>query len=383
MTELEERRSRVQAAVARVAESFAGEQQERLRRTYLDKADFDALADAGYLLTGVPADRGGLWMNLPDSIRSYARLLGTIAEGDPSVALVSSMHPAVLAGWLAVGDETEALKEQREAFFDTALAGKWWGTVTSEPGSGGDVMRTRTRAMPHADGRYRLTGDKHFGSGSGVCSLMITTAVPDDGDGPDLFVIEGWDRPWDGTWGAEVTQEWDGHGMQATQSHAFKLHGCEAIRAAAPVLMERGLPAIGVTASVLFTAVVAAVLRTAVKAGHERLAPKAGAMRPYERVEWTKVANAQWLIEQALEGMIRAVETEPDPRLSVNRGKASVAELAETSMMGLSRVIGGASFARGMPFGQWAQDVKALGFLRPPWGLAFDQLFVGEFPEAG
>jgi len=78
-----------------------------------------------------------------------------------------------------------------------------------------------------------------------------------------------------------------------------------------------------------------------------------------------------------------AVETEPEPRLSVNRGKASVAELAETSMMGLSRVLGGASFARGMPFGQWAQDVKALGFLRPPWGLAFDQLFGLEFPEAG
>ena len=36
-----------------------------------------------------------------------------------------------------------------------------------------------------------------------------------------------------------------------------------------------------------------------------------------------------------------------------------------------------------MPFGQWAQDVKALGFLRPPWGLAFDQMFAGEFGEAG
>ncbi len=293
------------------------------------------------------------------------------------------MHPSVLAGWLAVGDETEALKDQRAAFFETALAGKWWGTVTSEPGSGGDVMRTRTQAVPHVGGKYKLTGDKHFGSGSGVCSLMLTTALPDDSNGPDLFVIEDWDRPWDGSWGAEVASEWDGHGMSATQSHAFRLTDCEAIRAASPVVMQKGLPSVGMTASVLFTAVVAAVVRTAVRTGHDRLVSKAREMRPYERVEWTKVANAQWLIEQALEGMIRAVETEPDPRLSVNRGKASVAELAETSMMGLSRVIGGASFARGMPFGQWAQDVKALGFLRPPWGLAFDQLFAMEFPEAG
>lgn len=382
MTDVAARRTEVQEQVAAVAGEFARGRQERLRRTALDKADFDRLAEAGYLLTGVPADRGGLWTDLPGSIRSYARLLGTLAEADPSVALVSSMHPSVLAGWLAVGDETEALKDQRAAFFETALASKWWGTVTSEPGSGGDVMRTRTQAVPHVGGKYRLTGDKHFGSGSGVCSLMLTSALPDDADGPDLFVIEDWDRPWDGSWGAELAVEWDGHGMSATQSHAFRLKDCEATRAA-PGVMGKGLPAIGVTASVLFTAVVAAVVRTAVGTAHDRLAPKAGEMRPYERVEWTKVANAAWVIEQALEGMIRAVETEPDPRLSVNRGKASVAELAETSMMGLSRVVGGASFARGMPFGQWAQDVKALGFLRPPWGLAFDQMFALEFPELG
>jgi alkylation response protein AidB-like acyl-CoA dehydrogenase len=381
-SEVEQRRAKVQTDVAAVAAGFAAQRQERLRRTSLDKRDFDALAGAGYLLTGVPADRGGLWTGIAGSIRSYAKLLGTIAEADPSVALVASMHPSVLAAWLAGGDDGDAaLARQRDAFFGSALRGEWWGTVASEPGSGGDVMKTRTRAEPAGNGRYLLTGDKHFGSGSGITTCMFTTALPADGEGPDLFVIEGWDRPWDRSWGVEIAAEWDGHGMSATQSHAFRLKGCEAIRAASPVVMEKALPVVGVTASVLFASVVAAVVRTAVKTGHERLAPKASEMRPYERVEWTKVANAAWLIEQALEGMIRAAETEPDPRLSVNRGKASAAELAETAMMSLSRVIGGASFARGMPFGQWAQDVKALGFLRPPWGLAFDQMFGQEFPE--
>ena len=41
----------------------------------------------------------------------------------------------------------------------------------------------------------------------------------------------------------------------------------------------------------------------------------------------------------------------------------------------LCRVMGGGSYARYSPFGFWAQDVRALGFLRPPWGLAFDTLY--------
>jgi hypothetical protein len=38
-------------------------------------------------------------------------------------------------------------------------------------------------------------------------------------------------------------------------------------------------------------------------------------------------------------------------------------------------VIGGGTFSRSLPFGYWYEDVRSLGFLRPPWGLAYDQLF--------
>jgi hypothetical protein len=37
-------------------------------------------------------------------------------------------------------------------------------------------------------------------------------------------------------------------------------------------------------------------------------------------------------------------------------------------------VIGGGSFNRSSHFGAAFEDVRALGFLRPPWGLAYDQL---------
>src|SRR3954453_5339486 len=43
--------------------------------------------------------------------------------------------------------------------------------------------------------------------------------------------------------------------------------------------------------------------------------------------------------------------------------------------------IGGASYSRSSPFGQWSLDVRALGLLRPPWALACHQLFEASFAD--
>lgn len=59
--------------------------------------------------------------------------------------------------------------------------------------------------------------------------------------------------------------------------------------------------------------------------------------------------------------------------------KEAVSELAEATLARLSRVIGGGAFSRRSPFAHWYEDVRALGFLRPPWGLAYDNLFSMSF----
>jgi hypothetical protein len=59
----------------------------------------------------------------------------------------------------------------------------------------------------------------------------------------------------------------------------------------------------------------------------------------------------------------------------VIRGKTAVAELAEEILLRLTRVLGGGTFSQRSPFAHWFEDVRALGFLRPPWGLGFDSLF--------
>src|SRR3954468_10807121 len=81
-----------------ISAQFAQERRERQRRRELVQADFDALRDAGFLLTGVPVECGGIWEDVGRSIRPVADMLRILAHGDPSVALVSSMHPTVLAG---------------------------------------------------------------------------------------------------------------------------------------------------------------------------------------------------------------------------------------------------------------------------------------------
>ena len=363
-----------------IAADFAADRKSRQARTHLERADFDRLAEAGFLSTGIPETAGGLWNGLQGSVRLYSDMIRSIAKGDPSVALVSSMHPAVLVSWLAAekapGPENDAWQEQREWCFETARQGHFWGTITSEPGSGGDIMKTRTLAEPADEpGLFRLTGEKHFGSGSGISSYMITTAKAEQDAGPTMFFMDMRDMPWDGSKGVMLAKEWDGHGMSATQSHAFHFKGVEARRIAwSAGLIESGLVAAQLGAC-MFTAVIVGILENALAYAREKLEPRKDGLRPYERTEWVRAVNQAWTIFQIHEGMISAVERGASGVTAASRGKTAVAELAEECLVRMSRVVGGASFSRSAPFGQWGQDVRALGFLRPPWGLAFDQLY--------
>ena len=80
---------------------------------------------------------------------------------------------------------------------------------------------------------------------------------------------------------------------------------------------------------------------------------------------------------QAYEGALRAVEAgEPMAALRAGiRAKTATAELAESSLRRMTTVLGGGTFSQRSPFAHWFEDVRALGFLRPPWGLAFDTLY--------
>ena len=379
------------AATQEIADRWRGERQERQRRRALDPGDFRALADAGFLGVAVPQGEGGFWDGVERSARPLSDVLRTLAAGDPSVALVAAMHPAVVSMWLAPPDQDDpAWAEQRAAVVRTVKEGHQWGTVASEPGSGGDTSKTRTLAEPSSSdaaplpGRtYRLSGDKHFGSGLGVTSFMYTTGRVEGEDEPATFVIDvrGFDPSSPGA--VEVIAPWDGAGMTATQSHGVRLHSVPAVRSAWPRPPRHITLHSGALNMLFFSSVIVGVLDEAVRTARERVAARQGELRAYEQTEWARVDMEHWLARQALEGMIRAIET-GDRRAALRdalRGKTALAELAEQVMGRIARVLGGGSYSRHSPFSYWFEDVRALGYLRPPWGMAFDALFEGSLTD--
>jgi alkylation response protein AidB-like acyl-CoA dehydrogenase len=379
------RATAVRQAVAELARGFAAERSERQQRRQLDPADLEALAGVGMLRSGLPADRGGLWQDLASSTRGICEIYRALARGDSSLALTTSMHPAVLAFWLATPEvpepDAEGWRRQQENVFDQVEQGAWWGTITSEPGSGGDVTRSRTVAMRSGDG-WRLTGQKHFGSGTGVTSYMLTTAVPEGEDEPDWFYVPMAGFEADGSQGITLVAPWDGHGMAATQSHALSFDGAPAVRFAWPGHLSDLVGGAAAFISTLFTAVVLGIVEEAVDTARRQLAPRADGLRAYEQVEWAQAELEAWTMAQVYEGALRAVESGRPARGAALRAKTAGAQLAESCLGRLCRVLGGGTFSRRSPFGHWYEDVRALGFLRPPWGLAFDGLILETWEPA-
>lgn len=336
-------------------------------------ADFERLRDAGFLLTGAPVAYGGIWQSIGASARPICEMLRLLAHGDASVALVCAMHPAVLIFWMATAEAPppfdKAWEEQRRSIFRTVCEAAWWGTIASEPGIAGDISKTKARAKRGpTDGAYLLTAQKNFGSGSGVTSYMITVAVPDGETDPDMFVLDMRGVPWDGSAGMTLTAAWDGHGMPATQSHAFSFNDFPATRLAWPAQFPGIQAATGGLTQCCFTAVIVGAVQVALAAARDRVTPRRDDLRAYERVEWARAELEGWLIEQAYEGMLRAIEEGRERRLRSVQAKTAIAELAESVLAKICRIIGGGTLSRSSPFGHWLADVRALGFLRPPGG---------------
>jgi hypothetical protein len=62
--------------------------------------------------------------------------------------------------------------------------------------------------------------------------------------------------------------------------------------------------------------------------------------------------------------------------------KTSVARLAESILGRLCKRVGGSAYTWYTPLGAWFEDMRALGYLRPPWSLAYDQLYTMGWDES-
>lgn len=371
------------AKIREIARGLAAVRRQRQQLRALDPADVARLREIGLHLAAVPEEHGGWWQGRQKSLRTQCEALRLLAQGDASLALVASMHPAVLSFWRDTEPSASGGTEwaaQRREIFGTVIDGAWWGTITSEPGSGGDINHTRTRAAPAEGGpeAYRISGEKHFGTGSGATTHMLTTARRPGSETPDWFFLDVRGAPWDGSTGMTLKAAWDGHGMTATNSHAFTFNDYPATRMAWPGPWRTVSEATGGAGALGYTAPIVGIIDAAMRHMREdfiRRDHRPEAFRAFEAVEWATAHREAALIYQCYEAALTANERTGDARHEAALAKANIAVLAESVLSRLCRIAGGGVFSRTSPLGFWFQDVRAAGFLRPPWALAQEGLF--------
>src|SRR6195256_1289313 len=111
-------------------------------------------SDGGWMGLSAPTEFGG--QGLPGI------LAVVVSEFMSSANMAFAMYPGLTQGALAT-ILVHGTPEQKACYLPAMIAGRWTGTMNlTEPQCGTDLGLLRTKAVPQADGSYRITGAKIF-----------------------------------------------------------------------------------------------------------------------------------------------------------------------------------------------------------------------------
>ena len=185
----------------------------------------DDLADLrarGYLRMLVPTELGGLGASLLQASRIQRRL----AQASPATALSMNMHLVVTGAALhahRLGEDSGRL------ILEDAAADRLFAFGISEAGNEAMLFDASTAAEADDAGGYRLTGTKIFTSLAPVWDRMVAHGrLADPTERNPRLVFGILER----TGAVEVLDDWDTHGMRASQSRTTRLRE-------APIAAER------------------------------------------------------------------------------------------------------------------------------------------------
>jgi alkylation response protein AidB-like acyl-CoA dehydrogenase len=172
-------------------------------------ANFQDLANAGLLALTVPRERGGIGAGA----REAADVLGTIAYGDSSTALVLAMHYIQHASIARSPKWPSHLAYQlaKEAAESVSLI----NALRVEPELGsparGGLPATIAKRTPEG---WRITGHKIYSTGSPILKWYLVWARTDEEPARvGSFLVPA------GSAGARVVETWDHAGLRASGSH--------------------------------------------------------------------------------------------------------------------------------------------------------------------
>jgi alkylation response protein AidB-like acyl-CoA dehydrogenase len=171
--------------------------------------DFAELVESGYLKAPLPERLGGVGLSLTELAREQRHL----AYWAPATALAINMH----LYW--AGSATDASARgiaDLEWLLGAIAAGEVFAAGHGERGNDVGLDDAQVRAVPQADGSYRITGRKVFTSLSPVWD-QIGVHARDDSDPANPIIVHTFVNRTDP--GVRVEENWDALGVRATASH--------------------------------------------------------------------------------------------------------------------------------------------------------------------
>jgi len=163
------------------------------------KEAYAAYRDAGWGTLSADPEYGG--QGLPHTLATIMN------EYLSSANMAFAMYPGLTAGAIAALT-LHGTDEQKQTYLPNMIAGTWTGTMNlTEPHCGTDLGLIKTKAVPQADGSYKITGTKIFISAGdhdmseNIVHLALARieGAPEGTKGISLFVVPKFAVEDDGT----------------------------------------------------------------------------------------------------------------------------------------------------------------------------------------
>ena len=153
------------------------------------KEAFAAYAQGGWQGLQHPVDFGG--QGLPKLVAAAA--MEMLQASNLSFALCPLLTDGAIEALLTAGSDA-----QKAHYLPPLVEGRWTGTMNlTEPQAGSDLSQVRTRAVPQADGSYRISGQKIYitygehDMAENIVHLVLarTPDAPEGVKGISLFIV--------------------------------------------------------------------------------------------------------------------------------------------------------------------------------------------------
>ena len=169
------------------------------------KEAFDLYRQGGWMGLAVPEEFGG--QGLPYVLHT------AVGEYMSSANMALTMYPGLTQGAIAA-ILVHGSDEQKAAYLPKMVEGTWTGTMNlTEPHCGTDLGLLRSKAVPQADGSYKISGQKIFISAGehdmseNIVHLVLARieGAPEGVKGISLFIVPKYILKDDGTPGDRNT----------------------------------------------------------------------------------------------------------------------------------------------------------------------------------